>query len=189
MTILTTARLRLEPLSDAHLEGFHAMNSDPEVMRYLSGEPETLDESRAIVERVKARWAEVGYSWWAIVERAGGELVGAGALQNLRREATLLPDPACPLEVGWRLARDRWGRGYAIEAAVAMAGHAFDALRADELLAVCHPDNEASRGVMVRLGMRAQGLQRWYGKALTTYRIDAVRWRENAAAREANAAR
>jgi RimJ/RimL family protein N-acetyltransferase len=177
MTILTTTRLRLEPLSDIHLEAFNAMNSDAEVMRYLSGKPETLEESRSVVERVKARWAEVGYSWWAIVERESGALVGAGAIQNLRREATLLPDLACPLEIGWRLRRDQWGRGYAIEAAVAMADHAFGALHADELLAVCDPDNKASSGVMERLGMQPQGLRRWYGKELTTYRIDAASWR------------
>lgn len=181
MTILTTARLRLEPLSDVHLEAFNAMNADPEVMRYLSGKPETLEESRAVVERVKARWAEVGYSWWAIIERDGGRLAGAGAIQNLRREATLLPDPACPLEVGWRLSRAHWGRGYAIEAAVAMADFAFGTLHAEELLAVCNPENKASWGVMERLGMQPQGLQPWYGKQLTTYRIDAAQWRQRAA--------
>ena len=185
MTVLTTARLRLEPLSDVHLAEFNAMNSDPEVMRYLSGKPETLDESRAVIERVKARWADTGYSWWALVERASGRLVGAACLQNLRREATLLPERDCPLEIGWRLARAHQGRGYASEAASAIATHAFDTLHADELLAVCHPDNKASSAVMERLGMRPQGLQRWYGKEVTTYRIDAAQWRDESAKRRA----
>ena len=185
MTTLATARLRLEPLADSHLDGFNALNSDPQVMRYLTGKPETLEESKTIIERVKGRWAEVGYSWWALVERDSGELVGAGALQNLRREATLLPDLDCPLEIGWRLRRDRWGRGYAIEAATAIVDFAFDRFRPDELLAVCHPDNVASSGVMKRLGMTDQGLQRWYGKELTTYRISAAEWRADAAQRHA----
>lgn len=183
MTVLTTARLRLEPLDDTHLAGFNAMNSDPEVMRYLSGKPETLDESRAVIERVMARWADTGYSWWALVERATDRLVGAACLQNLRREATLLPDRACPLEIGWRLHRDHWGRGLASEAAAVIAGHAFDVLKAEELLAVCHPDNRASWTVMERLGMQPQGLQQWYGRELTTYRIDAAQWRAGVAAR------
>jgi RimJ/RimL family protein N-acetyltransferase len=181
MTLLTTARLRLEPLADAHLEGFNAMNADPEVMRYLTGKPETLDESRAVIGRVKARWAELGYSWWALIERGTGELVGAGILQNLRREAAPQPDLDCPLELGWRLRREHWGRGLASEAAAAMAAHAFDALRADELLAVCHPDNKASWTVMQRLGMQPLGLQRWYGKEVATYRIDAAQWRARTA--------
>lgn len=178
MTVLTTARLRLEPLADVHLEAFNAMNSDPEVMRYLSGKPETLEESRAVIERIKARWADPGYSWWALLARDTGAFVGAGILQNLRREAVPAPDPACPLEIGWRLHRDHWGRGYASEAARAIAGHVFDAMQADELLAVCDPDNKASSGVMERLGMQSLGLQHWYGKELSTYRIDATAWRQ-----------
>ena len=183
MTVLTTPRLRLEPFTDDHLDGLNAMNSDPEVMRYLGGEPETREQTQAVIERVKARWIDTGYSWWAIVERDSGEVVGAGALQNLRRGMTPLPDRDCPLEIGWRLRRDRWGRGYASEAAIAIVDHAFGTLHPDELLAVCDPANTASSDVMKRLGMQDQGLQRWYGRELATYRIDAATWRANAATR------
>ena len=184
MTLLTTARLRLEPFTDTHLPEMNAMNSDPEVMRYLSGKPETLDETRAIIERVKARWIEVGYSWWAFIDRETRQLVGAGCLQNLRREATLLPDLDCPLEIGWRLRRDAQGRGLATEAATAIVDFAFDVRGADELLAVCHPDNAASASVMARLGMQHLGFQRWYGKDLTTYRIAAAQWHAGNTARK-----
>ena len=176
MTILTTARLRLEPLSDAHYDDFHAMNADPEVARYLSGTPETPEQTREVIERVKARWAAVGYSWWALMSRETGELVGAAALQNLRREKQLLPDLACPLEIGWRLRREHQGRGYASEAALVIGDHAFDTLKPDEILAVCHPLNAASAGVMKRIGMQPQGLQRWYGMDQTTYRASAAEW-------------
>lgn len=177
MTHLLTTRLSLEPFRDEHLPGLHAMNADPEVMRYISGREETLEQTAAMVERVKLRWAEFGYSWWSIIERDSGELVGAGAIQNLRRDATPDPDPACPLEIGWRLRRDRWHQGLASEAARAMAGFAFDTLHADELLAVCDPDNAASAQVMKRLGMHGCGLQTWYGKSLATYRVSSAQWR------------
>ena len=188
MTILTTARLRLEPMADAHLDGLHAMNADPEVMRYISGKPETREETQAVIDRVKARWAEVGYSWWTFFERETGEIVGAGCLQNLRREEQPLPDPQAPMELGWRLRRDRHGRGYASEAAFAMGDWAFDTFAPAELLAVCDPANAASSNVMRRVGMRDRGLQRWYGKDLTTFGISADEWRSNRAARAAKAA-
>ncbi|MES2993263.1 MAG: GNAT family N-acetyltransferase [Pseudomonadota bacterium] len=176
-TTLTTSRLRLEPLEPGHLAGLNEMNADPEVMRHLAaGRPETIDETRAIIERVRQRWAEFGYSWWAFVEHETQQLVGAGAIQNLRREGTALPDPTCPLEIGWRLRRERWGRGLAVEAARAMGDFAFKTLDAPELLSVCDPANTASANVMKRLGMREIGVQRWYGKELLTYRIDADRW-------------
>ena len=187
MSTLTTARLRLEPFRDEHLDGLNALNSDPEVMRYISGKPETRDETSAVVERVKARWIEVGYSWWAFVERDSDEIVGAGCLQNLRREAATLPDLACPLEIGWRLRRDRWGRGYASEAAIAIADFAFDARQAREIYAVCDPANAASARVMQRLGMSELGLQHWYGKEVTTYRIEAAQWHAKVAARRMQA--
>ena len=182
MTVLTTARLRLEPYVDAHLDGLNTLDADPEVMRFI-GEPETREQTQAVIDRVKKRWAELGYAWWAFIERDTGELVGAGCLQNLRREATLLPELDAPLELGWRLRRDRWGRGYASEAAFAMGDFALERLQPDELLAVCHPDNAASASVMKRLGMHELGLQRWYGRELTTCRIGADEWRANAAGR------
>jgi RimJ/RimL family protein N-acetyltransferase len=182
MTQLNTSRLRLEPFTEGHLAGLNRMNSDPEVMRYLAaGRPETLEETRAVIERVMKRWAEVGYSWWALIERDTDDLIGAGAIQNLRREATSLPDLACPLEIGWRLRRDRWGRGLAVEAARAMGDFAFQTLHAPELLAVCDPANTASANVMKRLGMQELGIQRWYGKELLTYRIEAGPWVASAA--------
>jgi RimJ/RimL family protein N-acetyltransferase len=189
MTQLTTPRLRLEPYADAHLDALNAMNADPQVYRFLSGQPETRAETQAVIERVKARWIEVGYSWWALMDRASGDLVGAGCLQNLRREMTPLPDPTCPLEIGWRLRPDRWGRGLASEAAAAIADFAFETQGANELLAVCMPENVASAGVMARLGMQAQGLEHWYGREMTTYRITAEQWRANARARNTPPAR
>lgn len=177
MALLTTPRLTLVPFCDEHVDGLSAMNADPEVMRYISGRPETRDETLAAVERVQHRWACIGYSWWAFIETGSGELVGAGAIQNLRRDSVPEPDPACPLEIGWRLRRDRWHQGLATEAARAMASFAFDTLRAEELFAVCDPENSASAAVMKRLGMHDGGLQTWHGKRLATYRIDALQWR------------
>lgn len=151
MTILTSPRLRYEPFADEHFAGLHAMNSDPDVMRYLLGRPETPDETRAMIARVRTRWAEWGYSWWAFIEQDSGELVGAGGIQHLRLERS------APHEIGWRLRREFWGKGYATEAALTLADYAFTVLDAPRLCAIRHPDNTASQRVMERLGMRYVG--------------------------------
>jgi RimJ/RimL family protein N-acetyltransferase len=176
MTILTTERLRLEPFELSHVDGLNEMNADPEVMRYISGRAETRDETLASVERIQARWRDVGYSWWSFFDRATGRIVGAGCIQNLRRTGAPSPDPACPLEIGWRLRRDHWHQGLASEAAVAMADFAFGPLRAPELYAVCYPENAASAAVMRRLGMDDLGIDTWYGLRMQTYRTTAERW-------------
>jgi len=174
MTLLHTARLRLEPFADEHLDQLHAMNSDPAVMRYITGRPETLEETRASIERVKARWAEWGYSWWSIFERASGELIGAGTIQHLGRDA------ANPLEIGWRLRQDKWRQGFASEAAQAMAAFAFETLNAPDLSAVCDPDNQASAQVMLRLGMTYRGVERWYDADCAVYAMSRSDWQRRA---------
>jgi RimJ/RimL family protein N-acetyltransferase len=179
MTILNTERLRLEPFDDQHFEGLQAMNRLPEVMRFISGQPETPDETRAGIERVKDRWAEYGFSWWAFIERDSGRLVGAGCIQYLGR------DPANPHEIGWRLIPSHRGRGLASEAARAMAGWAFGTLGVPQLVAICLPDNEDSARLMRRLGMRYRGIETWYERPHAVYAIARDAWNEREAASSA----
>ena len=173
---LSTERLQLVPYADEHLDALSELNSDPEVMRYISGRPQTRAETQTTIERVKARWEKCGYSWWTVIERQSSEVIGAGCIQNLRR-AGVEPDLTCPLEIGWRIRRDKWRRGFATEAAQAMAEFAFTRLRADALLAVCHPENGASIGVMAKLGMHYRGMEDWYSQKVTTFEITAEEWR------------
>jgi RimJ/RimL family protein N-acetyltransferase len=173
MTILHTPRLRLEPLDDRHLEGLFAMNRQPEVMRFLGGQPETREQSAQMIAVVKERWAEFGYSWWAFIELATGELIGAGCIQHLGR------DRANPLEIGWRLRPDRWKQGFALEAAHRMATFAFEDLQTPLLRAVCHPDNHASTRVMQRLGMAYCGAEQWHDMPVSAYEIKLAQWKDH----------
>lgn len=163
--ILTTARLRLEPVDERHFDGLRAINGDADVMRYITGRPETPEDTAAFIARNKAKWAELGHAWWAFIALDSGEIVGTGAVQHIER------DPHNPLELGWRLRADRQGKGYATEAALAMARFAFERLRTPQLLAVCHQENLASSAVMERIGMRFRGLERWYATDVATFEM------------------
>lgn len=170
MTILTTARLRLEPCSDAHFEGLHLLNSDPIVMRYITGRPDTPEDTQSMIDRVKARWIEFGYSWWSFIELSSGEIIGAGCVQHLNR------DSSGPLETGWRLRQDRWGMGYASEAAQAMGSFAFETLKAPLLCAVCMVENKPSSTVMERMGMKYRRMGHFYDHDMAYYDMDAADW-------------
>lgn len=183
MTVLLTARLRLEPFGEHHLDGLLAMNSRPEVMRYIGGQPETREQTAASIKRVQRCWAAWGTSWWALIELQSGRVAGAGCVQYLRREADPPTDldilRSNPLEIGWRLHPDFWQQGLASEAAARMASFAFEDLATTELLAVRHPDNTASARVMDRLGMRFRGHEMWYGKSLATHVLRHAEWQGN----------
>ena len=177
MTILTTERLRLEPIDDRHFEGLQALNRQLDVMRHISGRPETPEETRRMIELVKGRWTQYGFSWWAFIERDTERLVGAGCVQYLGR------DPANPHELGWRLVPDKWGQGLASEAARAMAAWAFETLEAPLLCAICRPENHDSAKVMRRLGMRYRGVETWYEGPHAVYEMTRAEWETARAAR------
>lgn len=179
-TTLQTQRLRLEPFDERHLDGLHAMNSLPEVMRYIGGNTETIEQTASVIARVKRCWAAWGTSWWAFIETKSERVAGAGCIQYLRREASPPEDLQSlignPIEIGWRLHPDFWRQGLAIEAARSMAAFAFRRFPIEELLAVRHPDNKDSCRVMERLGMRQRGLEPWYGTTVATHVISRGDW-------------
>jgi len=150
----------------AHLAGLRVVNTDPEVMRYVGGRPQTDEETRAWIGRAEARWAELGYSWWVIRLTDPGEVIGACCVQHIEN------DPAQELEIGWRLLPRHWGRGYATEAARAMVDFAFCVLDAPRVFSIADPRNTASTRVTERIGMRSLGLQHHYGTDAATYVLD-----------------
>jgi RimJ/RimL family protein N-acetyltransferase len=180
LTVLLTNRLRLEPFEEHHLDGLHEMNQRPEVMRFISGQPESREQTAAGIARVQRCWLAWGTSWWAFVDLKSGRVAGAGCIQYLRREAAIPADLSLlrsnPLEIGWRLNPDFWHRGLATEAAVRMAAFAFESLATHELLAVRHPENASSARVMDRLGMSYRGHELWYGTTLATHVLSREEW-------------
>ncbi len=173
--ILTTARLRLEPWVDGHLEGLQAMNGDPAVMRYITGRAYRAEETLAEIRKVQGYWRKFGYSWWSFFETGTGQIVGAGCIQHLAG------DPNNPLEIGWRIRRDKWRQGLAFEAAIAMAAFAFGTLGAPVLCAICHPQNTVSESLMKKLGMHFQARRSLHDMPVLVYEISRDAWAARAA--------
>jgi RimJ/RimL family protein N-acetyltransferase len=145
---LATARVWLRRWRDDDRPAFAAMNADPEVMRHF---PALLThaESDALIRRFDEHFAEHGYGIWALEIPGVCPLAGFVGLKHVDFDAHFTP----ALEIGWRLRRDLWGRGYASEAAEAVLAHAFDDLLYDEIVSFTTRDNERSRAVMERIGL------------------------------------
>jgi RimJ/RimL family protein N-acetyltransferase len=150
--VLLTERLSLRQWRDEDRAPFAELNADPEVMAHFLA-PLTREQSDAFVDRLASGIAERGWGLWAVEIVEGpdvGRFAGFVGIQPLGAD---LP-PAPGIEVGWRLARWAWGRGYATEAGRASVQYAFGELEAAEVVSITSTTNLRSQAVMRRLGLR-----------------------------------
>lgn len=146
--MLETQRLLLRRWQPGDRLPFARLNADPEVMRYF---PALLSpgESDALVEGIERHFQERGFGLWAVEERKTGLFTGFVGLSVVTFSAPFTP----AVEVGWRLARMFWGRGYATEAAGCAIADGFERLALTEIVSFTARENWRSRAVMARLGM------------------------------------
>jgi RimJ/RimL family protein N-acetyltransferase len=145
---LRTARLVLRPWTEADHPPFAALCAEPRVMRHF---PKTLTpkESGELAARIRAHFEEHGFGLWAVEVPGTAPFIGYVGLTHVAFEAHFTP----AVEVGWRLAAEHWGRGYATEGARAALQHAFGPLGLREVVSFTVPANERSWRVMERIGM------------------------------------
>jgi RimJ/RimL family protein N-acetyltransferase len=168
---LETPRLVLRRWHSDDLDGFAAVNAQPEVMRYIH-DGSTLDRA-ATAQRLanyERHWDEHGFGLYAVETKETGELAGFTGLAV----PTYLPEVMPAVEIGWRLGRAYWGRGLATEAARAVVVHARAELGLRRLVSIHVVGNEASARVMVKLGMslERETVQPDTGRRVRVYAMD-----------------
>lgn len=146
---IRTPRLLIRPWRDDDFEPYAAMNADARVMEYF---PSVLsrEESRVRFARGGARMAERGYGFWPVEVPGEATFIGIVGLGDPDFPAPFQP----AVEIGWRLAAEHWGRGYATEAARAVLAWGFERLALAEIVSFTTGGNLRSRRVMEKLGMR-----------------------------------
>lgn len=148
MTCLSTPRLVLRQWRASDLEPFARLNADPAVMQFLSGCLERAESDR-LAQAAEAEVARQGWGLWAVELRASAAFIGFVGLRAPAFEAPFTP---C-IEIGWRLERQSWGKGFATEAGLECLRFAFETLDLPEVVSFTVPQNRRSRAVMERLGM------------------------------------
>jgi RimJ/RimL family protein N-acetyltransferase len=145
-----TERLRLERWDHAaHGPVLAAMNADLEVVRYVGGVAATRAQSEEMSVRLEAHWDTYGHGLWAAVVKESGATVGFVGLSH----PLWWPAMVERVEVGWRLARDAWGCGYATEGAREAVQIGCEVLGLREIVSFVHPENARSLAVTRRLRM------------------------------------
>ena len=162
MDQLLTPRLRLRPFGPGDAEVIHTIYSDPVVMRYVATGPMSdLAVTERLIDDYNAHQERHGFSFWAVVERSSGQLIG---------DAGLYRTPAGEVELGYTLGAAWWGRGYATEAASRWLSVAFDELDINEVVALAEPANVASLHVLTKLGLVRDGERMAFGRPHAVFR-------------------
>lgn len=146
--MLSTDRLILREWRQEDLAPFVRLNADPEVMRFFP-DIMTAKKTTAMVERIGAHFSAHGFGLWAAEIKETGEFIGFIGMHHVRDEL-----PFCPaIEIGWRLSKDSWGKGYAQEGARAALAYAFSGLGLEEVVSFTAVVNQPSINVMKKVGM------------------------------------
>ena len=151
--ILETSRLILRPFDEQDVEAFSRYRSDPEVARYQGWEaPFSLEKAARFVAEMQVEQPGRPGGWYqlAIALKSSSLLIGDCAF-------TVLLEDSRQAEIGFTLAREHQGQGYAREAVEKLLEYLFTVLRLHRVRANCDPDNTSSGRLLQRVGMRHEG--------------------------------
>jgi RimJ/RimL family protein N-acetyltransferase len=163
---LRTERLLLRQWREEDAEPLAEMHAHPGYRATML--PLDLEQTRTQILQFSIQWREERFSVWAAEEFDSGRLVGRIGLMR-HHDWPLAPDP---VEVGWALHPDWWGRGLATEGGRAAVESWREYLDDPQLISITRPENHRSRAVMERLGLTLRGEVEWHGFHQVWYALD-----------------
>lgn len=145
---METERLVIRDWRGGDADDFHRLHCDPKVMATL-GPVRGMDYTTGLIADLQQRAERNGgHTYWAVERKADGRVIGFCGLDR-GYEGTVVGE----LEIGWRLASDCWGKGYATEAAKACVDWARENRPGERIVAITANINANSRALMRRIGM------------------------------------
>lgn len=143
---LETKRLLLRPFTPRDGEDLFRLYGDAQVMAIRKIGTQSRTESDAQLAEIVAHWARRGFGLWAVIEQATGRFIGECGLREIGPGND-------DIELSYGLIPETWGRGYATEASRVVLARGFGELGLPEIFALGRKDNDASLGVMNKLGL------------------------------------
>jgi RimJ/RimL family protein N-acetyltransferase len=147
-----TDRLILRALLPEDVEGMFRLDSDPDVHRYLGKQPvQNIHQSGDMIANIRQQYSDFGIARWAVIEKGTGEFVGWSGLKlvtEARNNHTNFYD------IGYRLIKDYWGKGYATESALAALTYGFNVLNLPIIYGMADIENVASNKVLQKIGLQ-----------------------------------
>lgn len=171
MVIAQTARLLIREFESVDTPCLSKILGDPAVMEFSRGGKLTETDTIRFIEWCRSSYHEHGYGQWALVERSSGALIGFCGLSH----ATV--DGVAEVEIAYRLAGDKWGRGFASEAANMALEHGFSVCNINSIVGIVSPRHGASIRVLEKLGFRSFTETLYSGWDVRIYRLSAHDWK------------
>lgn len=169
-----TDRLILRELVPGDENGIFELDSDPEVHRYLGNHPIThIGQARDIIQLVRKQYTDNGIGRWAIIEKNTQSFVGWTGLKLVRERINNHIDY---YDLGYRLIKRYWGKGFATETALASLKYGFNELRLTEVYAMADTENTGSNRVLTKAGLNFIECFTYDGAEHNWYRIDREAW-------------
>lgn len=162
---LHTERLFATPITAEYLEEVHMLHRDPDVMHYIRLPERVLDESRYTLDEKMLRYMaeNPGFGNWAIHLKGNEAFIGWVLLKHL-------PDSEL-VEIGYRLHKKFWGKGYATEIATAVREYAFGMLGLDRVVGITHPEHSASKKVLEKTGLSFTGMAHYLDQEVAFFEM------------------
>ena len=162
-----TERLILREVLPTDADGFFELDADPEVHRYLPGNPiQNKEQAMETIAFIRQQYIDNGIGRWAIIDKKTNDFIGWAGLKLVTESTN---NHINYYDLGYRLIKKYWGQGIATEAAHASLLFAFDTLNANEVYAIADCENAASNKVLTKVGLtfietfEKQGIKcNWY---------------------------
>ncbi|WP_413701084.1 GNAT family N-acetyltransferase [Psychromonas sp. KJ10-10] len=169
--MLETNRLLLRQLTTSDIKPLSLLLCDPEVMRYsVNG---VMDEKATFefVTWCQTSYVKSGFGPWAIIDKNSNKLLGfSGLNEETHNNQTIV-------NLGYRLGREHWNKGYATEAVCAVLEYAFIDLKIAKIVAIVEPENIGSNRIIEKLGFNTFDIGEYHKKVIHKYTLSKAQWR------------
>lgn len=150
-----TERLILREIIPSDKEGMFELDSDPQVHLYLGNNPvKDMRRVKEIIQYIRQQYMDYGIGRWAIIEKETNSFIG---WTGLKFNTEVVNNRTNYYDVGYRLIKRYWGRGFATESAIPAVDYGFEKLKLTEIIGIADVRNNASRKVLEKIGLHYVG--------------------------------
>ncbi len=171
---IETERLLIREMREEDEQGMFELGVDPEVNKYVGNKPiTTMEEAQGLIKFIQLQYKENGIGRFTVIEKKTGDFIGWTGLKLITEETN---KHIRYYDMGYRLIRKYWGKGYATETAVATLFHGFDTMNLSEIFAIANVENLASNAILKKVGLKFIETFNYHGDENNFYRISKEEW-------------